>query len=138
MSVEENTKVTDDLLKRLSYNDPEKPITDQELEDLWNFHYDLEWKLRLLGRDFYLVLREAQRRLIRLRQLREERDESDQRDGRENQDGRSDIGRGTEHSDRTPGQGGVSIEASGSGLSAGTERSAQTYGDGRGLQTGEE
>ncbi len=61
-----STRVNPELNTRFLCNDPEKPLTWEEFDALWEFYFDLECKLSVLGRDFYLALKEVQRRMTKL------------------------------------------------------------------------
>lgn len=62
-----------DLIKRFIMNDPEKPLSNDELDLIGQFYYNLETMLCVLGPDFYLARQEVIRRLTRARQLTDER-----------------------------------------------------------------
>ena len=72
MEKEETPRVTAELNTRFLCNDPEKPLSWAEFEALRQFYFDLECKLSLLGRDFYLAHMEAQRRLTKLQFIKEQ------------------------------------------------------------------
>ena len=61
------------LIKRFIMNDRETPLSDDELDRVGQFYYNLETMLSALGPDFYLARQEVIRRLTRARQLTEER-----------------------------------------------------------------
>lgn len=65
--------MTSDLIKRFIMNDPENPLSDDELDRIGQFYYNLETMLGVLGPDFYLARQEVIRRLTRARQLTDER-----------------------------------------------------------------
>jgi len=65
--------MTPDLIMRFIMNDPDTPLTDDELDRVGQFYYNLETMLSVLGRDFYLARQEVIRRLTRARQLSDER-----------------------------------------------------------------
>ena len=68
--------MTPDLIKRFIMNDPDEPLTNDELDQVGHFYYNLETMLSVLGPDFYLARQEVIRRLTRARQLSDERKKS--------------------------------------------------------------
>ena len=71
-NLEEGVEVTSELNTRFLCNDPEKPLSWAEWEALKKFYGDLEKATRVLGRDFYLVKKEVDRRLVKLNFIKEQ------------------------------------------------------------------
>ena len=79
MEAEEKPRVTAELNRRFLCNDADEPITWPEWHALKEFYDDLERKVCVLGRDFYLVKVELDRRLIKLRFIAEQMKEKDKK-----------------------------------------------------------
>ena len=76
---DEKVEVTEELQKRFLCNDRDHPLTWDEWQALHDFYYDLERKLALLGRDFYLAKKEADRRLSKVHFIKEQMQQRDKK-----------------------------------------------------------
>ncbi len=64
-------EVDQELIRRFHTNDGDNPLTMEELERLHDFYYEIERRVILLGRDFYLAKKELDRCLLRVRWLKD-------------------------------------------------------------------
>ena len=70
----EDPRLVDDALnRRFMANDADQPLSDDELDRVHTFYYNLERMLVVLGRDFYLARNEVVRRLTKARWMRDNR-----------------------------------------------------------------
>lgn len=65
--------ITPELNERFLAHDNDNPLSDEELERVGNFYRQLEQMINLLGRDFFLVKKEVDRRLLKVRYQKDHR-----------------------------------------------------------------
>ena len=63
--------VNQELIRRFLTNDADHPLTEEELDRLHDFYFEIERRVCLLGRDFYLAKKELDRCLLRVRWLKD-------------------------------------------------------------------
>lgn len=71
MTSMKQVEVDIELIRRFRANDADRPLTEEELERLHDFYYEIERRINLLGPDFYLAKKELDRMLLRVRWLKD-------------------------------------------------------------------
>lgn len=70
MSSMKHLEVDQALIRRFHTNDADHPLTREELDQLHDFYFEIERRVCILGRDFYLAKKELDRCLLRVQWLK--------------------------------------------------------------------